>query len=115
MQKLLVFALVAGLLILQLSPPALARRSNSNTEETEVSDVSEVSVVEDSANAGECFVSIFNFLIGQLNTAIPAIALGFAACEVPCGASGTTGSCIACIFAVIPTLPMIPTDLDGCS
>ena len=106
-QKLLLFSLVAGLLILQLSPPALARSGSSDSTGDTGGD--------DGAVGGDCVISIFNFFIGQLNTIIPAIGLGFAACELPCGATGTTGACIACIINAIPTIPMIPTNLAGCS
>lgn len=115
-QKLLLLALMAGLLILQLSPPVLARTSSTGSESTESESTESESTEEDSTDSdpAQCLISIFNFLIGQVNTLIPAIGLGFAACEVPCGATATTGACIACIASVIPTIPMVPT-LDGCS
>ena len=108
-QKLLLLALVAGLLILQLTPPALAR-SSSDSESTESTDTA---VESTDSDPGQCLISIFNFLIGQLNTIIPAIGLGFAACELPCGPTGTTGACVACIATAIPSIPTIPS-LDGC-
>ena len=109
-QKLLLLALVAGLLILQLTPPALARSSTAS----ESTDTEEDTAVESTdSDPGQCLVSIFNFLIAQLNTLIPAIGLGFAACEIPCGATGTTGACVACIATAIPPIPMVPA-LDGC-
>ena len=109
-QKLLLFALIAGLLILQLSPPALAR-SGSTSESSDTNEDTN----GDNGDAGVCIVSVLNFVIGQLNTLIPAIGLGFAACELPCSPTGTTGACIACIINAIPTIPMVPTNLDGCS
>lgn len=105
-QKLLLLALVAGLLIIQLSPLAEARSSSSSTD-TDVD-------TSDGSDAGVCFVSVLNFVIAQINTLIPAIGLGFAACELPCSPTGTTGACIACIANVIPTIPMVPTNLAGC-
>ena len=120
-QKILLFALVAGLLILQLSPPALAMPRDSRS--TSSSSSSSSSTTEDSdgdsgSNGGvsaECLVSIFNFVLSQANIIIPAIGLGFAACELPCGATGTPGACAACITNAIPGIPTIPTSLPGCS
>lgn len=119
-QKLLIFALVAGLLIIQLTPPALARTgpgTGTGTEDTdETTETEETAVdVDDGGDALTCIISIVNFVISQLNIVIPAIGLGFGACETACSASGTTGGCIACIVAVIPTFPLIPTDFAGCS
>lgn len=126
-QKLLIFALVAGLLILQLSPPALARTgtgtddtdtdttdTDTETEDTTTGDT-DVTETDDDGDALTCIVSIVNFAIAQINTLIPAIGLGFAACELPCSATGTTGACVACIATAIPPIPMIPTDFAGCS
>ena len=115
-QKLLTFALVAGLLILQLSPPALAR-TGTGTEDTTTEDTTteDTAVTADGGDALTCIISIINFAIMQINTLIPAIGLGFAACELPCGATGTTGACIACIATAIPPIPTIPTNFAGCS
>jgi hypothetical protein len=121
-QKLLIFALVAGLLLLQLTPPALARTGtteDTDSTETETTETTETTTgdtaVTDGGDALTCIVSIVNFVIAQINTLIPAIGLGFAACEVPCSAAGTTGACVGCIAAVIPAIPTIPTDFAGCS
>ena len=114
-QKLLLFALVAGLLILQLSSPALARpRSSRSTGGT---DSTGDSGDDNGGNAGmplQCLGSIFNFLITTGNAFIPQIGLGIVACELPCSAAGTTGSCVACITNAIPNIP-IPGNLAGCS
>lgn len=111
-QKSILFALAAGLLVLQLTTPALARTSSTGTDSTE-SESTEDSTVELSAN---CIVNIINFTITQLNSVIAAVGLGAAACEVPCGAMGTPGQCVACIAAIIPPLPTIPSpDMLGCS
>ena len=117
-QKLLIFALVAGLLILQLSPPALARTGTETTDTTDTEETTtgdtDVSTV-DGGDTLTCIVSIVNFAIAQINILIPAIGLGFAACELPCGATGTTGACVACIATAIPPIPLIPTEFAGCS
>jgi hypothetical protein len=119
-QKLQLFALVASLLILQLSPLALARPRESRSTGTSSSSSSstEDSVGDSGTNGGvsaECLGSIFNVIIGQVNTFIPAIGLGFAACGLPCGTTGTPGACAACITGVIPGISIIPTNLPGCS
>ena len=123
-QKLFIFALVAGLLLLQLTPPALARTTETGTDttdttETETTETEETTTgdtaVTDGGDALTCIVSIVNFAISQINVLIPAIGLGFAACELPCSATGTTGACVACIATAIPPIPMIPTDFAGCS
>ena len=121
-QKILLFALVAGLLILQLSPLALARprdsRSTSSSSSSTTEDSDGDSNGDNGSNGGvstECLVSIFNFILNQANIIIPAIGLGFAACTLPCGATGTTGACVACITNAIPGIPTIPTNLAGCS
>ena len=121
-QKLFIFALVAGLLLLQLTPPALARTGTTettDTTETETTETEETTTgdtaITDGGDALTCIVSIVNFAISQINVLIPAIGLGFAACEIPCGATGTTGACVACIATAIPPIPMIPTDFAGCS
>ena len=120
-QKLLIFALVAGLLLLQLTPPALARTTETDTDTTDTTETETEetttgdTAVTDGGDALTCIVSIVNFAISQINILIPAIGLGFAACELPCGATGTTGACVACIATAIPPIPMIPTDFAGCS
>lgn len=117
-QKLLLFALVAGLLILELSPPALARTGTGTGTETETDETTTGDTAVSNGDGGDaltCIVSIVNFAIMQVNTLVPAIGLGFAACELPCGATGTTGACVACIAAAIPPIPLIPTDFAGCS
>ena len=118
-QKLLLFALVAGLLILQLSPSALARtETGTGTTGTETDETTTGDTAVSNGDGGDaltCIVSIVNFAIMQINILIPAIGLGFAACEIPCGAMGTTGACVACIAAAIPPIPTIPTEFAGCS
>lgn len=114
-QKLLILTLVAGLLVLQLVPPALARTgTGTQTEETETETETETEDDDNGALSATCIISIANVIIGILNTFVPAAGLGAAACETPCGAMGTAGQCVACIFAVIPPIPLIPTTVAGC-
>ena len=108
-QKILLFALVAGLLILQLTPPALARSLSTDGESTELTDTDSITaVMSTDSDPGQSLVSNINFLIDQLIKFIPAIG---SACEPPCGATGTltTGACATCIAATIPEIPMIPS------
>ena len=108
-QKVTVLALVAGLLVLQLTPPVLARRTNTGTE-TATATAEE----DDTGLTAECIISIANFVITQINAITTAVAAGLTACTVPCGAMGDAAACAACIIAVIPPIPLIPTTLAGC-
>ena len=110
-KKSILFGLAAGLLVIQLTTPVLARTSSdtTDTDSTETED----STVELSA---DCIVNIINFVATQVNSIIAAVGLGAAACELPCGATGTAGQCVACIASIIPPLPTIPSpDTLGCS
>lgn len=105
-QKIVIFAMLAGLLILQLSPMALARTSESSS-------------TDDSTTGGgvsaECAVSIVNNVFTNLNNLRISAATALTLCPTQCALG--TAQCIGCILGALPNLPMIPqpSSLPGCT
>ena len=124
-QKILISALVASFLVIQLVQFSLAKpaakeeadregiqfrkgtgtRSQSGTE-TDEDD-------EDGGMPAMCAISAINFVIGQFNTLFPGAISGVPACSTLCDVGAA--ECAACILSLIPPIPTIPTDLAGCS
>ena len=113
-QKLLIFALIAGLLVLQLIPPTLGRGTGtpSASEETE-------SETDTDTNSGgisaTCGISIGNAIIQEINRLLTSAAQGAALCPSQCDMG--VGQCILCILTILTPLPVIPlpASLPGCT
>ena len=103
-QHFISIALVASLLILQLTPPTLARRTSSTG--TEATDATALSA--------QCVVSIVNSINMIANSIITSVAQGIAICPAQCDLGAL--QCVGCILGLvqIPTIPA-PDSLAGCT
>jgi hypothetical protein len=140
-QRLLILTLVAGLLLIQLTPMAQAKPGKSRnrvelregtdntdteteedteTEDTETDDDTDTNTDtsdnddDDDVDAVECLIGIANFVIGQFNVLVPGILLGVSTCITVCE-GGDAAACVACVAATIPAIPLIPTSIAGCA
>ena len=137
-QRLLILTLVAGLLLIQLTPMAQAKpsknrnavqlRESTGDTDTETETETETETDEDTdtdtdddddddddddVDAVECLIGIANFVIGQFNALFPGILLGVSTCITVCD-GGDAAACVACVAAAIPAIPLIPTSIAGC-
>ena len=120
-QRLLILTLVAGLLLIQLTPQmAQAKPSKNRTgvQLRESTGNTETDTDEDSGDSGvdavQCLIGIVNFVIGAINTLLPDILIGVSTCITVCN-GGDAAACVACVAAAIPAIPMIPTSIAGCA
>ena len=123
-------ALVAGLLLIQLTPMAQTKavksradrngvklREGTGTRGTGTNTDEETGDGGDGGdsrvNAIQCSIGIVNFFIDLINNALPDILLGVSTCITICS-GGDAAACVACVASAIPTIPLIPTSIAGC-
>ena len=123
-QRLLIIALVASLLLIQLTPTAQAK-SVKNQENRNGVQLREGTGTRgtgtgtneagggDGVNAVACFIGIANLVIGQINSLLPSTLIGVSTCITVCN-GGDAAACVACVAAAIPAIPLIPTSIAGC-
>lgn len=125
-QRLLIVTLVAGLLLIQLTPMAQASKSRTDrssvqlresTGNTGTGTSTDTDTDGDNGDSGvdiaSCVIGILNLIIANINTLLPDILLGVSTCITICS-GGDTAACVACVAAAIPAIPMIPTSIAGC-
>lgn len=135
-QKLLIVTLVAGLLLIQLTPMAQAKPAKDRADRNGVQlragtrntgtgtgtngddgDDGDTGDVGDGGDSGVdavlCLIGIANFVIGQINTILPGVLLGVSTCITVCN-GGDAAACVACVASAIPAIPTIPTSIAGC-
>ena len=124
-QRLLIVTLVAGLLLIQLTPMAQAKPSKDRTDRngvqlregtgnTGTGTGTDTDTDEDSAvDVVPCLIGIANVVIAQINTLLPNILLGVSTCITICN-GGDAAACVGCVATAIPAIPMIPTSIAGC-
>ena len=120
-------ALVAGLLLIQLTPMAQAKAVKSRADRNGVqlregtgtrgTGTNTDEETGDGGNSGvnaiQCSIGIVNFFISLINNALPDILLGVSTCITICS-GGDAAACVACVASAIPTIPLIPTSIAGC-
>ena len=126
-QRLLIVTLVAGILLIQLTPMAQAKpakdRANRNgvqLREGTGNTGTGTGTGTDTGDGGDsgvdavlCLIGIANFVIGQINTILPGVLLGVSTCITVCN-GGDAAACVACVASAIPAIPTIPTSIAGC-